>query len=123
MKIWTAFALSLAVFALSVSSADANGRKKKGYYSYYSANKQMRYSHRQMRYGYRPRRYAQGRVRPQVRGYYFQPGGYAFGYELEPFLYKNDFIDYGFRPYFDDRNFWERVQSDPLNTRPGNSGL
>jgi hypothetical protein len=116
MKTLIAFALSLAVFAISVSGADANGRKKKGYYSYYSTDKQMRYARK-------PMRYAQRRVRPQVRGFYFQPGGYAYGYELEPFLYNNKFISYGFTPYFDDRDFWERVQSDLMNTRPGNSGL
>ena len=115
MKSLTAFALSLAVFAVSVSSADAHLRKKKGYYAYYTD--------KQARYGQKPTRYAQRRVRPQVRGFYFKPGGYAYGYELEPFLYKNDFIDYGFKPYFDDRDFWERVQSDLMNTRPGNSGL
>lgn len=40
-------------------------------------------------------------------------GGHQMGYEADPFLYKNG--PYGNYPYFDARNFWERVQSGPLS--------
>lgn len=40
---------------------------------------------------------------------YGRPGGHRQGYAEEPFLYRNG--GYGNTPYFDGRNFWERVQS------------
>ncbi len=97
MKTLTAVAMMLAVFAAGATTADAHYRGKK-------------HSHH---YG--------KRLKPQVRGYISRGGGYAEGYDLEPFLYKNG--GYGYYPYFDDRNFWERVESDPHDTRPGASGL
>jgi hypothetical protein len=96
MKIVTAI-IMLAVFCAGVSSADAHKRGKKAW------------SETSHHYGKRPG--------PQVRGYLSRGGGYANGYELDPFLRKNG--PYGFYPSFDDRNFWERVQSDPFDTRPG----
>ena len=72
-------------------------RKKKAYYGH--------------------KHYAGKHVKPQVRGWLSRGGGYAYGYEFDPFLRKNG--PYGNYPYFDDRNFWERVQSDPHSSRPG----
>jgi hypothetical protein len=93
MKTLTAMAVILAVFASGATTADAHSRKKAGGYPHYA------------------------KVKPQVRGYISRGGGYASGYEFEPFLNKNG--PYGFYPYYDDRNFWERVQSSPLDNRPG----
>jgi hypothetical protein len=102
MKTLTACALMLAVFAVSASGADARtGKKKKGIY--------------------RDHYVSQNHKRPRVRGYIARGGGYAYGYEFPTMLDKLG--PYGNYPNFDDRSFWERVQSDPLNTRPGASGL
>jgi hypothetical protein len=97
MKTLTASALALAVLMLSIGGADAHTRKKKVHYGH--------------------KHYAGKHVKPQVRGWLLRGGGYAYGYENEPFLRTNG--PYGNYPYFDDRNFWERVQSDPHSTRPG----
>jgi hypothetical protein len=97
MRTLTAMALMLAVFAAGVTTADAHPRNKKEW---------KQYSHH---YG--------KRVKPQVRGYISRGGGYANGYELDPMIRESG--PYGFYPYFDDRTFWERVQSDPFDTRPG----
>ena len=101
MKTLTTLALVLAVFCVSAAGADAHVRKKKGYYGNSHASAK--------------------RVKPQVRGYVFRGGGYAYGYEFEPYLRKNG--PYGNFPYFDDRNFWERVQSGPISSRPGVSAF
>jgi len=101
MKIFTALAVLLA-FSVTVT-ADANAHYRKKGYKEYSA-------------------YSGKRVKPQVRGYIQRGGGYAYGYEYEPFLRKNG-GGYGNYPYFDDRNFWERVQSGPFDTRPGVSAF
>lgn len=94
MKTLTAMALVLAVFASgATTTADAHSRKKVAGASHYYKGK------------------------PQVRGYISRGGGYASGYESDPFLYKNG--PYGFYPYYDDRTFWERVQSSPFDNRPG----
>ena len=55
--------------------------------------------------------YELSKRKPQVRGYYFRPGGHAYGYENEPFLRRNG--PYGNFPDFDPRTFHERVLSDP----------
>jgi hypothetical protein len=99
MKTLTTLAMALAVFAVGASNADAHMRKKKN----------GTYSH------------SAKRVKPQVRGYYFRGGGYSNGYELPSMLSKEG--PYGYYPYYDDRNFWERVQSDPGSTRPGVSAF
>jgi hypothetical protein len=101
MKTLTASALVLALLALSASGADAHSRKKKVYYGH--------------------QHYAGKHVKPQVRGWLSRGGGYAYGYELDPALRKSG--PAGNYPYFDDRNFWERVQSDPHGTRPGVSSF
>jgi hypothetical protein len=44
---------------------------------------------------------------------YGHPGGHRLGYEADPFLYHNG--PYGQTPFFDARNFWERVQSGPFD--------
>ncbi len=97
MKTLTAMLCVLAIFAAGTFDASAHMRKKTAHH----------------------RHYASKSVKPQVRGYIARGsvGGYAYGYEYEPFLYKNG--GYGNYPFFDDRNFWERVQSDPMSTRPG----
>jgi hypothetical protein len=100
MKTLTAMALALAVFAVGSTGADAHVRKQKGSNDHYYAGKH---------------------VRPQVRGYISRGGGYANGYEYEPFLYKSG--PYGNYPYFDDRSFWERVESGPFSTSPGISAF
>jgi hypothetical protein len=99
MKILTAIGLMLAIFAGS-ASADAHKPAKKHW---------KHHSHHSHHYG--------KRVSPQVRGYIARRGGHAYGYELDPFLRQNG--PYGFYPSFDDRTFWERVQSDPFDSRPG----
>jgi hypothetical protein len=48
---------------------------------------------------------------PQVRGFYFRPGGHSFNFEYEPLLRRNG--PYGNYPQFDPRNFHEQVLSDP----------
>jgi hypothetical protein len=55
--------------------------------------------------------YELSKRKPQVRGYYFRPGGHAYAYEEEPFLRRNG--PYGNFPEFDPRTFHERVLSDP----------
>jgi hypothetical protein len=102
MKVFTALAVMLAVAVAGTSDADAHSRKKRGY------EKQSHYSAK--------------RVKPQVRGYLSRGGGYAYGYEYDPFLRRNG-GGYGNYPFFDDRNFWERVQSGPFSTRPGVSAF
>jgi hypothetical protein len=102
MKIFTALAVLLAFSVGATADANAHYRKK-GYSKQYSS-----YSHK--------------RVKPQVRGYLQRGGGYAYGYEYEPFLRRNG-GGYGNSPFFDDRNFWERVQSGPHSTRPGVSAF
>ncbi len=96
MRILIAIGLMLAVFTGN-ASADAYKPGKKHW---------KRHSHH---YG--------KRVGPQVRGYISRRGGYAYGYEPDAFLGENG--PYGFYPSFDNRTFWERVQSDPFDTRPG----
>jgi hypothetical protein len=97
MKTLTAVTLVLAVFAVGTAPASATTTKKKVWHH---------------------RHYAENGVKPQVRGWIARgAGGHAYGYEYEPFLYRNG--PYGNYPFFDDRNFWERVQSDPFSTRPG----
>lgn len=55
--------------------------------------------------------YELSKRKPQVRGYYFRPGGHSYAYEEEPFLRRNG--PYGNFPEFDPRTFHERVLSDP----------
>lgn len=50
-----------------------------------------------------------------------RPGGHRCGYEADPFLYRNG--PYGQTPYFDARNFWERVQSGPFDEMTSASAL
>ncbi len=57
------------------------------------------------------RNYALSKKKPQVRGYYFRPGGHRYAFENEPFLRHNG--PYGYYPFFDPRSFKERVFSDP----------
>ena len=55
--------------------------------------------------------YALSMKKPQVRGYYFRPGGHRYDFEYQPFLRWNG--PYGNFPEFDPRSFKERVFSDP----------
>lgn len=101
MKIFTAMSLAAGVLAFGAAQADAHMRKHSRADSPHYHGK---------------------RVKPQVRGYVSRGvGGYRFGYENPPFLYNNG--PHGNYPFFDDRNFWERVQSDPLSTTTSPSGL
>lgn len=102
MKTLAALSLILAVIAASAFPADAHKRKHKSWHGsdHYSAK----------------------RVKPQVRGYVSRGGGgQSYEYALTPFLYRNG--PYGNYPYFDDRNFWERVQSGPLSETTSPSGF
>jgi hypothetical protein len=55
--------------------------------------------------------YRSYKPKPAFTRIYGRPGGHRMGYEADPFLYRNG--PYGQTPYFDSRNFWERVQSGP----------
>ena len=48
-------------------------------------------------------------------------GGHSYSFENEPFLRSHG--AYGNFPDFDNRTFWERVQSDPHSAQVGASGL
>ena len=48
---------------------------------------------------------------PEVRGFLFRPGGHRYDFEYEPYLRRSG--PYGNYPNFDQRNFRERVFSDP----------
>lgn len=101
MKLLTALSLMAGIVALTANEADAHKRKHSRSDGAYHHGK---------------------RVKPQVRGYISRGvGGHRYGYENTPFLYRNG--PYGFYPFYDDRNFWERVQSDPLSTTTSPSGL
>jgi len=101
MKAFTAITLVLGIFAASATQADAHKGKQKGWHGHHHASAM--------------------RGKPQVRGYIVRTGGHRYGYELTPFLYRNG--PYGNYPHFDDRNFWERVQSGPLSQTTSPSGF
>jgi hypothetical protein len=93
MKVITAIVAALCVVVAS-SHADARTNKK----------------HHRHYVGKAPHARIVGRV-----------GGHRLGYEEDPFLYRNG--GYGATPYFDARNFWERVQSGPFDEMTGPSAF
>jgi hypothetical protein len=57
-----------------------------------------------------------------------QPGGYAYYedgsvYSSQYDLFVERFGSYGSTPYYDNRTFWERLQSEPGSSTVGVSGL
>ena len=86
MKAITAIIIALAL-ASTFTQAEAKARKHYKHYKHYSSK--------------------------HIRSFPYGVGGHRMGYEADPFLYKNG--PYGNYPYFDPRNFWERVQSGPYS--------